>query len=388
MTIITLYQHAGNFECYADTLISIPNTLGIRKYCKVLAVPIRWNNFVQDKVQTGRHSIAMAIAGNLAAATSVFTVASNVLQNLNSFDNSNRPHSEDIADFFLRLANEVYDEVRPLGQSASFGFFLFGFEVDSSKPFAFEISTSTKPVRVGTEDKFAMVKRSIEIRNEGMDFLGSGAVDFQKYLVENNVNQSSMGLAERFFYYVKSGTTPTVGGLPQILFATPEGVKIDPLLIGKDDGSHAEVTHSGMVVDGYNVVGPFNIGREMRGFNMAECKIVQALKDAELSTNKDEHSVGTVNRAVLDFELGIAARSQTALSINGFITVESPKEPKAGTYFGYCCHSCGCKNPIFKAVGDDSYQPFPQQVKVDVTCLNCSEVFRSDAQSFERLVLE
>lgn len=89
--------------------------------------------------------------------------------------------------------------------------------------------------------------------------------------------------ADVFFQFVRSGEEPTVGGFPQLLIATQDGVTIEPVLIGDETGN-ARLIHSGINVDGYNTVGKYMIGLNIEGFNM---EIAHRIRSLRTNSKKD-----------------------------------------------------------------------------------------------------
>ena len=255
----------------------------------------------------------MAIAGNLAAATSVYTILSGICQSLHSHDASQPPKVVDFINLALRISHSVYEDVRALGDTGLFGFFLFGSDIKSGVPFAVKISTELSNTGV-----YEVSARNCALGEGQISLLGSGADEFKATIAVNNGVGSSF--PDLFYDFVKSGKVPTVGGMPQMLVATSQGVSIEPVLIGSSDGESCSIFHSGLRMDGYNSVGEFGVGLFLRSFNMELFERKQALKDEGYNANDESLSVGQVNQAILQMLLNRSVRNVNIIKQVGTVT--------------------------------------------------------------------
>ena len=148
-----------------------------------------------------------------------------------------------------------------------------------------------------------MKKTNIDIREGGLDYLGSGSADFQAYLLENRTEHAGLNFGDRFYRYVVSGRHASVGGKPQMLLSTESETTVAPLLIGEDDGSNASLFLSGYNVDGYKVVGPFGVGHTLQGINMTECTWATALKNARITESRDTLDASLSNQVMMQYQI-------------------------------------------------------------------------------------
>lgn len=375
MTIIALVQTKDGFDCYADSLVSFTGATRLNIYCKVLIVPVSYRFTVSGRTVALDHKFGMAISGNLAAATAVYTILSGVLQSLHSHDTRSPPRIEDIVKLTARIAAEVYDDVRALGENGLFGFFLFGHDIEERKPFAYQISTDLSDTG----------KYEISVRNSAQGegkiaLLGSGSDSFRQTLAENDGHGPRF--PDLFYKFVTSGIVATVGGMPQVLLARSKAVTIEPVIIGTDDGLNATVYHSGLNVDGYKTVGDYMVGFEIRGFNMDRVHTVEALKQAGYDPVVDDPPVGKVNQALVQWRLGIDSQYGEKVNYHGVMPISKPDRIGEDKYLSYECRNCKEYSRILQRVPRLKSKPFRDDLDFIIKCDACDQEFTSRANSF------
>src|SRR5690606_8014116 len=159
--------------------VTIGNGNAISKYCKALPLPIVLRNAIADKIETRRYSYGIGIAGNLAAATSFFTILSGTLQSLFVHGATPPPTSEEIISFANKIANAVVDDVRPQGDFGHFGALIFGFEMDNAAPFTFAIEP-----KLQDNGMYSMHATKYQIYDTFVAARGSGGPAFLSLLAE------------------------------------------------------------------------------------------------------------------------------------------------------------------------------------------------------------
>jgi len=376
MTLIALHYSAGRFRCYADSKISFGESNSLKKYCKVLSLPLIYRQTIGGKVITKSHNFGMGICGNLAAATAVYTIASGIFQSLHAHGESNAPELSHLMNFLLKIGRDVFEDICILGNSGLFGFIVFGFDITSKKPFVYKYGT----VFDKNKQKIDLYNAECEVIENGVYLLGSGEEKFKEAMERGQKNHAHF--ADVFFQFVRSGEEPTVGGFPQLLIATQDGVTIEPVLIGDETGN-ARLIHSGINVDGYNTVGKYMIGLNIEGFNMEIAHRRAALKNAGYNPDDPNISVGEMNQAMLQFMIKIESRHGTKIDKIGTITVSRPRAIKDGKYYSYICRKCRTWHPIIKHEFQEGYQPFRSDLKFQILCNTCNETFIENATNFQ-----
>lgn len=318
------------------------------------------------------------MAGNLAAATSFYTILSGCAQSLFAHGKPAYPSVEDISAFSKRIASEIYDDVRALGDGGFFGVLLFGFDFTDRVPFLIEIEPKL--------DSNGLYNITSKIHRPKESFLilkGSGKAALEKYISE--LSDQSEDFSEHFYRFVNSKIVKTVGGLPQVLVVNTHEALIEPVVIGSDDGSSSSIYHSGLNVDGYNLVGKYGVGRTMLGFNMGARHRYQALTDEGYDPNDPGLTIGQINQSMLQWLIRVHARQRSRVTHTGTATVAMPRNVGADRYIAYNCPSCNANTPIFRNHADILKHPFHDKLKFQIKCFACGNEFTSEANSFRKM---
>jgi hypothetical protein len=322
----------------------------------------------------------MAISGNLAASTSVYTVLSGILQSLHAHGETDPPSSNDFVEIAKRVASSIYEGTRVLGENGLFGFLIFGFDIETNEPFVAKISTE-----LSESKRYEILARKGTLDIDGVICIGSGEIEFTKLAKEENKNdQEKLPLSELFYKFVRSGAVKSVGGLPQLLQVTSSDAVIEPVLIGSDDGSVAKIYHSGFEVDGYKSVGEYMVGLTLRGFNMGAAERVQALKDSGINTESELATVGEENQASIQFRLNVLSRHRTPLNLSGVATIAPPRRPRTKSNIGYKCPECNKVNFFFSLDHNVGPEIFSKDLSFCFECKRCKSSAKVGAICFLR----
>ncbi|MBK8439589.1 MAG: hypothetical protein IPL38_08750 [Rhodobacter sp.] len=153
----------------------------------------------------------MAIAGNLSAATAVYTVGSNALQNLHSFNPSDQLSSSDVGEFLLRLSPSNFDDVKSLKEK---GLLVSLFSVS-------ELVTKQNAahLRLGISAEFnnslaftKQQKSDLEIRKLGLIILGGLATTFRNFSSRTRRTMHVGASANAFTLTLSLGETRVLAG--------------------------------------------------------------------------------------------------------------------------------------------------------------------------------
>lgn len=375
MTIIALVQTQDGFDCYADSLVSFTGATRLEIYCKVLILPVSYRWTQNGKTARFEHKLGMAISGNLAAATAVYTILSGVLQSLHSHQARRAPKISDIINLTVKVASEVYEGVRALDEKGLFGFFIFGHEIEKSQPFAYRVSTEK-----AASGQYEVIATNVLLKEGQISVIGSGSDGLRKLIVENNGRGPLF--PDLFYQFVKSGSVPSVGGMPQMLLARPKAVTIEPVVIGSDDGLTAAVYHSGLNVDGYNTVGDYMVGLQLRGFNMDSVHRAEAIRAAGYDPSSHELPVEKENQAVLQWFLRIKSRHGEVMKYDGVISISEPDRFFDEKYLSYACKDCGAFSKVLHRVPHLKSKPFKDDLFFKIRCNACGADFLEKANSF------
>jgi hypothetical protein len=380
MTIIALRQTELGFDCYADTLISFAGAASLNFYCKLLILPVKYRLSVSGLISSNTAQLGMAISGNLAAATAVFTILSGTLQSLHKYGTGAAPKDIDIINHAMEVADVVYEDTRSLGKNGLFEFFLFGICPREKRPFAVKIFTD-----LGRSGRYEISARNCGLGVGQLSLLGSGEVAFGKYIQENNGNGPEF--SELFFRFIQSGEVKSVGGKPQVMVLESGEISIEPVLIGAEDGESCDIFHSGYKVGGYDAVGDYGIGLKLRGFNMDLFERRQALKAEGYNPDDENLSVSQVNQSIIQVQIDRHGGKGLATPVTGTLSITQSNRPKHGTFASYRCSSCAYLVKVFMLPDGVKRGPFKDQLKLSVICPACRETTLCRANSYQREII-
>ncbi len=319
----------------------------------------------------------MAISGNLAAATAVYTIMSGTLQSLHRHGESNAPSAIDVINHAKQVAAEIYEDTRSLKEHGLFGFFLFGMCPKTRKPFAVKISTE-----LGEVGRFEVTVRNCALGVGQISLLGSGVSAFQKMIEENDGHGPEF--SELFYKFVSSGVVRSVGGKPQILALEHGEISIEPVLIGSEDGSNCDIFYSGYKVGGYDAVGEYGIGLRLRSFNMELFERNHALRGEGYDPEDSGLSVEQVNQSLIQVQIDRHGRTGLAIPHTGIISITESNRRKQGEFASYRCSHCDYLIRAFLLPEGIKRGFFRNQLKFSVACPLCQENSLCQANSYEK----
>lgn len=108
MTLIALVQTANGFDCYADSMVNFAGAAKLEICCKTLILPVSYRTTLRAKVTRREHKLGMAIAGNLANVTAVYTIMAGAAQSLHSHETNSPPKSVDLVNLAHRIPCAVF----------------------------------------------------------------------------------------------------------------------------------------------------------------------------------------------------------------------------------------------------------------------------------------